>query len=300
MHQTKIAAFLNQKGGVGKTTSVINIGAGLAILGKKVLMVDLDPQGHLTTFLGIETDESTATIYDVLRGKAETRDALIKQELGARINVGGEDSRLAMTVLPSSSELGEAEMSLSLLPDREFLLQAVLRELRGEFDYILIDCPPSLGLLSTNALTTADKVYVPVQTEFLALDSLENLLKKIEIVMEKANPELEIGGLIATRYDGRKLLNRAVVESMRERFGLMFLETMIRENIVLAESPRYGKDIFSYRPRSNGAADYLKLCTEIMGRVTTSDELFKVERGGKISTTPEAGESSLDIAGANA
>ena len=279
MHQSNTAAFLNQKGGVGKTTSVVNVGAGLAILGKKVLIVDLDPQGHLTSFFGIESEDVEKTIYDVLRGDIGPRDAIVTKTLSARLCINGRESRLSLSVIPSALDFVEAETALSDATDREFLLKKAIAGVTGDFDYILFDCPPSLGLISINALAAAQKVFIPVQTEFLALKSLENLLKKIEFVIATLNLDLVIGGMIATRFDGRKVLSRTVVQTLRERFGALLLETVIRENIVLAESPRFGKDIFSYCPRSYGAEDYLNLSLEIMGRIATADQLFSVERG---------------------
>ncbi|MDH3215186.1 MAG: AAA family ATPase [Candidatus Krumholzibacteria bacterium] len=279
MKRSERAAFLNQKGGVGKTTSVVNVGAGLAILGKRVLIVDLDPQSHLTTFLGIEAQEVTKTIYDVLRGEAHPREAIIDRTLSARLSIDGRDFRLSLSVIPSTLEFAEAEMALSHKADREFLLKNAINKIGDGFDYILFDCPPSLGLVSINALVAAQKVFVPVQTEYLALESLENLIQKIESVITDLNPDLVIGGLIATRFDGRKVLSRTVVQTLRERYGALLLDTMIRENIVLAESPRFGKDIFSYRPRSFGTEDYLNLSLEIMGRIAAADTLFSVERG---------------------
>lgn len=283
MHQAKVAAFLNQKGGVGKTTSVVNIGAGLSILGKKVLIVDLDPQGHLTTFLGIEPERVEANIYDVLRGRANPREALVEQPLSARMTIDGEDRRLSMTVLPSSLDLAGADMALALAPRREFLLKDALDKLAGDYDYILIDCPPTLGLLATSALIASNQVFVPVQAEYLALESLENLFKAIEGIMDRGNPDLEIGGLIATRFDGRKVINRSVVEALRERFDGLLLKTIVRENIVLAESPSHGKDIFTFRPRSHGAEDYLNLSLEIMDQARRADTHLTVERGGAVT-----------------
>jgi chromosome partitioning protein len=288
MHRSETAAFLNQKGGVGKTTSVANVGAGLAILGKKVLIVDLDPQGHLTNFLGIESNEVNKTTYDVLRGDTHPREAIVTKELSARLSINGRDSQLSMAVIPSSLEFAEAEMALSRAPDREFLLRNAIDKVRDDYDHILFDCSPSLGLISINALAAARKVFIPVQTEYLALESLEHLIAKIESVAEKLSLDLEIGGLIATRFDGRKVLSRVVVEELRGRYGALLLDTMIRENIALAESPRFGKDIFSFRPRSYGMEDYLNLSLEIMGRITTADALFSVERG---VITGSAGES---------
>ena len=279
MHQSETAAFLNHKGGVGKTTSVVNVGAALAILGKRVLIVDLDPQGHLTSFLGLESNEIDKTISDVLRGQAHTQEAIVTKPLRARLSINGRDSRLTMSVIPATVEFADAEPVLWRAADRELLLKSALAKVSAQFDYILIDCAPGLGLISVNALAAADKVFIPIQTEHLALESLEQLLNKIESVMVDLDLDLVIGGLIATRYDGRKVLSRTVLQALRERFGALLLDTVIRDNIVLAESPRYGMDIFSYRPRSYGAADYLNLSLEIMGRIATADALFSVERG---------------------
>jgi chromosome partitioning protein len=292
MRRTEIAAFLNQKGGVGKTTSVVNIGSGLTILGKNVLVIDLDPQGHLTSSIGIEPNKIKKTIYDVLRGETDARESLVEKELGARLSVNGRDSALSLAVIPSNVDMADAESMLSLLPDRDLLLKKAIEGISSDFDYILIDCPPSLGLLATNALAAANKVYIPVQAEYLALESIGNLQKKIESVIARLNPELEIGGLIATRYDGRKVLNKTVVERLKERFGALFLETMIRDNIVLAEAPRVGKDIFTYRPRSYGAEDYLNLSLEILDGAKATGARFTVERGGVIARQP-GGEVSL-------
>jgi len=279
MHHADIAAFLNQKGGVGKTTSVANTGAGLAILGKRVLLVDLDPQGHLTSFLGIGDDEVGGTSWDILRGAADPEKTIVTRELKARIHRGGDDSPVSMSVIPASGGLTGARSALAGAPAREFILGRALERIEGSYDHILLDCPPSLGLISTNALAAAGRVFIPVQAEYLALQSLEELMQRIEEVMTGLNPALVIGGLIATRYDGRKVLCRDVLAGLRERYGALVLDTVIRENIALAESPRYGRDIFSYRPRSYGMEDYLDLSLEILGRTAAAGSLFSVERG---------------------
>jgi chromosome partitioning protein len=268
MENTSTAAFLNQKGGVGKTTTVANVGAGLTILGSRVLLVDLDPQSHLTRFLGIDRQDVRASVYDVLRGEAEPADAIITRPLNARLHMDGQSAEMAMALMPSTQDLADADTALARATGREFLLRRALDKVAGDYDHILLDCPPSLGLVSTNALVASRTVFVPVQSEYLALDSLESLLARVESIRAHFNVALEIGGLIATRFDGRKVLNRSVVESLRERYGAMLLDTVVRENIVLAESPGQGKDIFSYRPRSFGAEDYLNLATEIMDRLT--------------------------------
>jgi chromosome partitioning protein len=292
MHQTETAAFLNQKGGVGKTTSAVNVGAGLSILGKKVLLIDLDPQGHLTEFLGIDAGDVRYTIYDVMRGRVHPREAIITRPLRARIYMGDSEAQLSMSLIPASQDLAEADTTFANTFERESLLRRAIARINGDYDYILFDCPPSLGFISTNALVAAKKVFIPVQTEHLALRSLDSLMEKIESVMTGLNPELTIGGLIATRYDGRKVLSRAIVDALKEQYGALLLDTVIRENIVLAESPRFGKDIFSYRPRSYGMEDYLNLSLEIMGRIAAANTLFSVERG--------VIRSNLDGAGADA
>ena len=279
MHQADTAAFFNQKGGVGKTTSVVNVGAGLTILGKKVLIIDLDPQSHLTAFLGIDPEEIDYTICDVMRGRVHPREAIITKPLRARIFIGGSESQLSMSVIPASLDLAEADTVFANTFEREHLLRRAIARINGDYDYILFDCPPSLGLISTNALAASRKVFIPIQTEYLALKSLESLMEKIESVMTGLNPDLMIGGLIATRYDGRKVLSRTVVEALKQQYGALLLDTIIRENIVLAESPRFGKDVFSYRPRSYGMEDYLNLSLEIMGRIAAANTLFSVERG---------------------
>jgi chromosome partitioning protein len=269
MQRSVAAAFLNHKGGVGKTTSVINIGAGLAILGNRVLLVDLDPQGHVSRFLGIERDEIRTTVFDLLRGRAPAEQAVLRRDLKARLHMDGHDQGLALSVIPANVELASAEGVLSREPRAEFVLKQAIDDVRDDYDYVLFDCPPSLGLVSINALVASQSVFVPVQTEYLALESLADLLKQIESTTSQLNPELEVGGLIATRFDGRKVLSRTVVQTLRERFGALLLDTMIRDNIVLAESPQFGKDVFSYRPRSFGAEDYLKLAEEVMDRVAS-------------------------------
>jgi len=268
-----ISAFLNHKGGVGKTTSVVNVGAGLSILGERVLLVDLDPQGHLTRFLGVEPADVGPTIDDVLRSGTDPRDAIVTRPLRARRHIDGRDLPMSMSVIPATLAFSSAEMALAGVADRELLLKRALARLGDAYDHILLDCSPSLGLISINALVAAQRIFVPVQTEYLALHSLENLLAKVESVAAALNPGLEIGGLIATRFDGRKVLSRTVVETLRERFGALLLNTIVRDNIALAESPRFGKDIFSYRSTSPGAEDYLNLSTEILDRFESIDEL---------------------------
>ena len=244
-------ALINQKGGVGKTTSAINIGAGLSQLGKRILLIDLDPQAHLTYSLGIQAHELERTVYEILQGEATVKETMV--------------SRGELSVIPSTLNLSGAEVELSGVAGREFLLQEAINGVKG-FDYVLLDCPPSLGLLTLNALTTAGEVYIPLQTEFLALQGMSKLLETVEVVKKRLNKSLEISGIIATRYDQRKNLNREVVEKIREHFGDKLFKTLVRDNVALAEAPSFGKTIFEYKPDSYGAEDYLTLSKEILTR----------------------------------
>lgn len=247
----KIIALINQKGGVGKTTSTINIGAGLKQLGQKVLLVDLDPQAHLTYSLGIAADELEKTVYQLLKGEISLHESIIERD--------------GLKLIPSILDLSGAEVELNSVAGREFLLREALAGLKG-FDYVLLDCPPSLGLLTLNALTTANEVFIPLQTEYLALSGLSKLLQTIDIVQKRLNDSLIISGIIATRYDSRKKLNNEVVSKIKDYFGEKVFPTLIRDNISLAEAPSFGKTIFEYKPDSYGAIDYLNLCREILKR----------------------------------
>ena len=249
----KIISVANQKGGVGKTTTVLNAGAGLSRLGFRVLLVDLDPQAHLTTSLGLNPENLSASVYSVF----ENRNADI-----ARLIVGiGE----GVSLLPSSIELSLTEMKLYGETGRDFILKHAL-ERCSDFDYVLIDCPPNLGLLTVNAFAASDYLIVPVQTEYLATRGFAALLSTLEIVKERLNPGIELLGVLATMYDSRKVLDREIVESIRKSFGKELFSARIRSNVSLAEAPSHGKSIFDYKPDSAGAADYEALCREIISR----------------------------------
>ncbi|MFK8007791.1 MAG: ParA family protein [Saprospiraceae bacterium] len=246
----KIISLLNHKGGVGKTTSAINIGAGLVELGKKVLLIDLDPQANLTLSLGVPRQKNT--IYEALRGESDLEPYECKENFH---------------IITSSLDLSGAEMELINEAGREYILKELFATVEDDYDYIIIDCPPSLGLLTLNALTSSHVVYIPLQTEFLALQGVAKIKQIVDKVRFRLNKQLQIGGVIATMYDGRKVLNRDVVETIHKYFKDKVFDTKIRNTVALAEAPSQRKDIFSYSRSSNGAKDYLALCHEIIERL---------------------------------
>lgn len=245
----KTIAFTNQKGGVGKTTSTINVGAGLSKEGKSVLLIDLDPQANLTYSLRKSSTRLETSIYDVLKGRIEPDEAII--------NHSGFD------IIPSSIDLSGAEMEFVNEPAREMLLKNILSKVSKDYDYILIDCPPNLGLLTLNAFTAVKEIFIVLQSEYLALHGLSKLMDVIRVVKERLNPDIEISGIICTLYDSRKNLNREVVDHIKDYFGSKVFKTIIRDNVALAEAPSHHKTIFEYDPGSHGAKDYLALAKEI-------------------------------------
>ena len=247
----KTIALFNQKGGVGKTTSAANIGAGLARLGKRVLLIDMDPQANLTYSLGLDPFSLDASIYELLDGKAALADTI--------------RTRDGFDLIPAAIQLAGAELHFAGVPGREMLLRDVLQETAG-YDYALIDCPPSLGLLTLNALTACQTVYIPIQAELLPLQGLRQLMDTVELVRKRLNPGIKITGVITTFYDPRKIMQRTVLERIGEQFGGKVFKSPIRVNVALAEAPGQGQTIFEYSPDSNGAADYLALCREILTR----------------------------------
>jgi len=244
---SKVISLSNHKGGVGKTTSTINIGAGLNSLKKKVLLIDLDPQANLSQSLGIE--EPGKTIYGALKGEYKLEPLEI---------IPGLD------LIPSTLDLSGAEVELSGEPGREYILKELIDPLRGSYDYILIDSPPSLGLLTINAFTASDEVYIPLQAQYLALQGLTKLMEVIDKIKSRLNKTLKVGGVFVTQYDNRKVLNRNVVETIKSHYKDQVFKTAIRDNIALAEAPTQGLDIFRYNPKSYGAEDYLSLCKEML------------------------------------
>lgn len=245
----KTIAFTNQKGGVGKTTSTINVGAGLCLQGKKVLMVDLDPQANLTYSLRMNSQRIDNTVYDVLKGRISPDEAII--------------SHNGFDILPSSIDLSGAEMEFVNEPARETLLKNNLDKLGTGYDYILVDCPPNLGLLTLNAFTAVKEIFIVLQSEYLALHGLSKLMDVIRVVKERLNPDIAISGIICTLFDSRKNLNREVVDHIKDYFGDKVFKTIIRDNVALAEAPSHHKTIFEYDSESYGAKDYLALSKEI-------------------------------------
>ena len=244
---SKVISISNHKGGVGKTTSAINIGAGLHSLGKRVLLIDLDPQANLSQSLGITEPEYT--IYGAIRGEHPLRPTEIVKGLD---------------IVPATLDLSGAEVELSGEAGREYILRELLEPVRGSYDYILIDSPPSLGLLTINALTASGEILIPLQAQYLALQGLAKLLEIVEKIQKRLNKELKVGGVFITQYDSRKVLNRDVVATIEGHLKGQVFKSRIRDNIALAEAPSQGLDIFRYAPKSYGAEDYLSLCKEIL------------------------------------
>ncbi|SMO33817.1 chromosome partitioning protein [Gracilimonas mengyeensis] len=247
----KTIALTNQKGGVGKTTTTINLGAGLAKLGKRVLLIDLDPQANLTYSLRSYSHRLEHTIYHALKGSADLN-GLIASHNG-------------FDFIPSSLDLSGAELELASEPARESLLKGVLKQFANdeEYDYVLIDCPPNLGLLTLNAFTAVDDIFIVLQSEYLALHGLSKLLDLVKVVQQRLNDRLRVGGIICTLYDGRKNLNKEVVGHIKDYFGPKVFKTIIRDNVALAEAPSHHKTIFEYDEKSMGAEDYFALAKEI-------------------------------------
>ena len=244
-----IIAFCNQKGGVGKTTCALNIAVGLSLLKKKVLVIDLDPQAHLTYSLGLDAHDLKGTIYSVIKGTVPLAPAILALK--------------GMKVLPANLELARLETEMAGLPEKESILKKRLTEV-SDVQYIIIDCPPASGLLTVNALTACREVFIPLQMEFLALKGMGRLLTLIEDVKKQYDHNAPTYRIIPTRYDARKRLNNAIMDKVRERFGDRVFKAVIRENIAVAEAPSFGLSIFEYAPKSHGAEDYFALCREIL------------------------------------
>jgi chromosome partitioning protein len=255
----RIIAVTNQKGGVGKTTSAINLSAALATAEQRVLLVDGDPQGNATSGLGIQITDTSLTLYDVLTGQASAREA-IRHSVHFR----------TLDVLPATPDLAGAEVELVGESNRESRLAGSIRDLRDDYDFIIIDCPPSLGLLTINMLVAADGLIIPLQCEYFALEGLSQLLRTVKLIQEALNPSLVIDGVLLTMYDARLNLSRQVASDAREYFGNLVFNTVIPRNIRLAEAPSFGKPIIVYDISSLGASSYMAVAKEVMERQQTS------------------------------
>jgi chromosome partitioning protein len=245
----KVISISNHKGGVGKTTSAINIGAGLNLLKKKVLLIDLDPQANLTQSLGLINQERN--IYGALKGEYKLEPIEILKGLD---------------IIPSTLDLSGAEIELSSEPGREYILKELIEPLRSSYDFIIIDSPPSLGLLTINSFTASDEILIPLQAQYLALQGLAKLVEVVDKIKGRLNKGLKVGGVFITQYDNRKVLNRDVVETIQAHFKDEVFNTKIRDNIALAEAPAQGLDIFRYNSKTYGAEDYLALSKEVLKR----------------------------------
>ena len=251
---SRIIAIANQKGGVGKTTTAINLSACLAESGKKVLAIDLDPQGNMTSGLGVDKNELDNTVYELMLDECSINESMQQTVVDN------------LKIIASNVNLAGAEIELLGINDKEYILKTAVDYIRDDFDFIIIDCPPSLNMLTVNAMTTADTVLVPIQCEYYALEGLSQLIPTINLVQERLNSKLEIEGVVFTMYDVRTNLSNQVVENVRENLDARIYETMIPRNIRLAEAPSYGIPINMYDTKSAGAESYRKLAKEIIER----------------------------------
>ena len=250
----RIIAVANQKGGVGKTTTAINLSSCLAELGQRVLVVDTDPQGNTTSGLGVDKDAAELTVYQLMIGECQIRECIEHTQFER------------LDVIPSNVNLAGAEIDLIGIEDREYILKKALAEVREEYDFVILDCPPSLSMLTVNAMTAADTVLVPIQCEYYALEGLSQLIHTIDLVKERLNKRLKMEGVVFTMYDARTNLSLQVVENVKENLNQNIYKTIIPRNVRLAEAPSYGQPINIYDPRSAGAESYRDLAREVINR----------------------------------
>ena len=249
---SRIIAIANQKGGVGKTTTAINLSSCLAEAGKKVLTIDLDPQGNMTSGLGVDKNELENTVYELMLDECS-----IKESMADTVVEG-------MKIIPSNVNLAGAEIELLGINEKEYILKNAVDYIRDDYDFIIIDCPPSLNMLTINSMTTADSVLVPIQCEYYALEGLSQLIHTINLVKERLNPNLNIDGVVFTMYDSRTNLSMQVVENVKQNLNQKVYNTLIPRNIRLAEAPSYGMPINMYDPKSAGAEAYMQLAEEVI------------------------------------
>ena len=262
---TKVIAIANQKGGVGKTTTAINLGASLAVSDRRTLLIDVDPQGNSTTGLGIDRSQLTTSLYEVLLGSSVLTEVLCQTVLPN------------FSVVPSARDLIGAEIELINIDKREWQLKEALRSMDREFDYILLDCPPSLGLLTLNALTAADSLLVPIQSEYYALEGLSSLLETLRLVQRGLNPNLFLEGILLTMFDIRNRLSHQVADEIRSHFPDQIFRTVIYRNVRISESPSHGKPVVLYDAQCTGARDYLDLARELIQN--NEEEKCRAEEG---------------------
>ena len=248
----RVRAIANQKGGVGKTTTAINLSACLAEKGQKVLAVDMDPQGNMTSGLGVDKNNVENTVYDLIIGESSINEVIVRDVLEN------------LDIIPTSIDLSGAEIELLDVDEKEYIIRNAIANIKEDYDYIVIDCPPSLSMLTINAMTTADSVLVPIQCEYYALEGLSQLIHTVELVRDRLNPQLTIEGVVFTMYDARTNLSLQVVENVKDNLDQTIYKTIIPRNIRLAEAPSYGMPINKYDPKSAGADSYMRLADEVM------------------------------------
>ncbi|MCR5580653.1 MAG: AAA family ATPase [Pseudobutyrivibrio sp.] len=251
----RVIAIANQKGGVGKTTTSINLSACLAEAGKKVLVIDTDPQGNATSGLGLDKDECENTVYDLVLDQCSIKECMYNVE-----NIPN------LTIIPSNVDLAGAEIELLGINEKEYILRNAVDYVKDDFDYVIIDCPPSLNMLTINAMTTADSVLVPIQCEYYALEGISQLMHTIDLVQQRLNPKLKIDGVVFTMYDKRTNLASDVVDTVKNNLNATVYQTIIPRNVRLAEAPSHGLPINLYDPKSAGSESYRNLAKEIIGR----------------------------------